>query len=77
MNNLVGIKAENIAGELNILADDILYTYSSSYSKTFLWQFISEILSDEIIEQVLSESRTTVSYLLKAVGVTRSRTMSA
>ena len=33
MNNPVGIKAEHIAGELNILADAISRTYSSSYSK--------------------------------------------
>ena len=32
MNNPVGIGAEHIAGELNILADAILRTYSSSYS---------------------------------------------
>ena len=33
MNNPVEIKAEHIAGELNILADAISRTYSSSYSK--------------------------------------------
>ena len=36
MNNPVGIKAEHIAGELNILADTISRTYSSSYSKELL-----------------------------------------
>jgi len=33
MNNPVGIRAEHIAGDLNILADAISRTYSSSYSK--------------------------------------------
>ena len=33
INNPIGIRAEHIAGELNILADAISRTYSSSFSK--------------------------------------------